>query len=167
MTVTNVRGRNEPVGGNALARLKSNEICAQLGLTAVLHTWSQTLFEHYHVHCIVTGGGLRADGTWAATPAHWLFPVRALSAMFRGKFKAGLVQLDHDGGLAFHGELQALAQRGGFGQLVRTATREKWVVYAKRPFAGPKPVLAYLARYTHRVGISNQRVRVLDAPTRW
>jgi len=143
-----------------------HELGAQLGLTVVLHTWSQTLLDHYHVHGIVTGGGLRADGTWAGTPAHWLFPVRALSAMFRGKFKAGLQQLYANGRLAFHGELQSLAPPGEFAALVRTATREKWIVYAKRPFAGPKPVLAYLARYTHRVGITNQRIRAVDASTK-
>lgn len=140
-----------------------HELDAQLGLTAVLHTWSQTLLDHYHVHCIVTGGGLRANGTWAGTPAHWLFPVRALSAMFRGKFKAGLQQLHRAGRLAFHGELQPLAQPREFEALVRTAAREKWVVYAKRPFAGPKPVLAYLARYTHRVGITNRRICAVNA----
>jgi hypothetical protein len=140
-----------------------HELGAQLGLTVVLHTWSQTLLDHYHVHCIVTGGGLRPDGTWAGTPAHWLFPVQALSAMFRGKFKAGLQQLHQDGGLEFHGDLRSLMQPGAFDTLVRTATREKWVVYAKRPFAGPEPVLAYLARYTHRVGITNQRIREVDA----
>lgn len=139
------------------------ELGAQLGLAVVLHTWSQTLLDHYHVHCIVIGGGLRTDGTWAATPAHWLFPVRALSVIFRGKFKAGLHQLQRDGCLGFHGELRPLAQPGAFEALVRTATREKWIVYAKRPFAGPEPVLAYLARYTHRVGITNHRIRDVDA----
>lgn len=139
------------------------ELGAQLGLTIVLHTWSQTLLDHYHVHGIVTGGGLRADGTWAGTPTHWLFPVRALSAMFRGKFKAGLQQLQHDGRLAFPGELQPLARPAGFEALVRIATREKWIVYAKRPFAGPKLVLAYLARYTHRIGITNGRIRAVAA----
>lgn len=140
-----------------------HELRAQLGVTMVLHTWSQTLLDHYHVHAIVTGGGLRANGTWAATPVHWLFPVRALSAMFRGKFKAGLQQLYRAGRLAFHGELQPLAAPPQFAALVQAAAREKWVVYAKRPFAGPKVVLAYLARYTHRVGITNSRIRKIDA----
>jgi hypothetical protein len=138
------------------------ELDAQLGLTVVLHTWSQTLLEHYHVHGIVTGGGLRADGTWAGTPAHWLFPVRALAAVFRGKFRAGLHQLYRQGRLALHGELQALAAPDAFAVWMRTATRKPWVVYAKRPFAGPQTVLAYLARYTHRVGITNGRIRTVD-----
>jgi hypothetical protein len=143
-----------------------HELGAQLGVTMVLHTWSQTLRDHYHVHAIVTGGGLREDGTWAATPAHWLFPVRALSAMFRGKFKAGLQQLYREGRLAFHGELQPLAAPPQFDAWVHAAGREKWVVYAKRPFAGPQVVLAYLARYTHRVGLTNSRIRKLDPQAR-
>jgi hypothetical protein len=143
-----------------------HELDAQLGLTVVLHTWSQTLLDHYHVHCIVTGGGLRADGTWAGTPAHWLFPVHALSAMFRGKFKAGLQQLHRAGHLEFHGALEPLARPGKFEAWLRTAIPEKWIVYAKRPFAGPERVLAYLARYTHRVGITNQRVRLINAETK-
>ncbi len=143
-----------------------HELGAQLGLSLVLHTWSQTLLDHYHVHAIVTGGGLRADGTWAGTPAHWLFPVRALSAMFRGKFRAGLQQLQADGRLGFHGHLHALADPQRFAAFVRQAGGKKWVVYAKRPFAGPETVLAYLARYTHRVGITNRRIRAVDASAR-
>jgi hypothetical protein len=135
---------------------------AQLGITTVLHTWSQTLEGHYHLHCIVTGGGLREDGSWAGRPPHWLFPVRALSAMFRGKYRAGLQRLYQDGKLEFHGQLQPLAAPAAFGQLIGQATRKKWVVYAKRPFAGPEVVLAYLARYTHRVGITNRRILEVD-----
>ncbi len=138
------------------------ELQAQLGITTVLHTWSQTLEGHYHLHCIVTGGGLRSDGRWAGRPPHWLFPIRALSAMFRGKYRAGLQQLFRDGKLEFHGQLQPLAAPAAFAQLVRQATRKKWGVYAKRPFAGPEVVLAYLARYTHRVGITNHRILALD-----
>jgi hypothetical protein len=142
------------------------QLHAQLGLTLVLHTWGRTLHDHYHVHGIVTGGGLRADGTWAGTPAHWLFPVRALSAMFRGKFRAGLQELFRTGQLGFHGSIQSLARPPAFAALVATVTKTPWVVYAKRPFAGPATVLAYLSRYTHRVGLTNQRLRALDATTR-
>src|SRR3990172_4038323 len=138
------------------------ELQAQLGVTAVLHTWSQTLLDHYHLHCIVTGGGLRQDGTWAARSPQWLFPVRALSAMFRGKFRAGLRQLYRDDRLQFHGQQQTSAPPAAFAALVDQATRPPWVVYAKRPFAGPEVVLAYLARYTHRVGITNHRLLALD-----
>lgn len=139
------------------------ELAAQLGVTAVLHTWSQSLCEHHHIHCIVTGGGLRVDGTWAGTPAHWLFPVHALSAMFRGKFRAGLQHLYQNGHLEFHGQQVPCGEPAAFAALLREATRRPWIVYAKRPFAGPETVLAYLARYTHRVGITNRRILSLDA----
>lgn len=142
------------------------QLHAQLGLTLVLHTWGQTLDDHYHVHGIVTGGGLRADGTWVHRSAHWLFPVRALSAMFRGKFRAGLQALYQTGQLTWHGKLQSLAEPRAFAALLATATATPWSVYAKRPFAGPEKVLAYLSRYTHRVGLTNQRLRALDATAR-
>jgi hypothetical protein len=136
---------------------------AQLGITAVLHTWSQTLLDHYHLHCVVSGGGLSADGRrWVQAPDHYLFSVRALSKVFRGKFCAGLEQLHAEGQLQFHGQLEALAQADRFAQLLRQAARPKWVVYAKRPFAGPSTVLAYLSRYTHRVAISPRRLLSLD-----
>ena len=140
-----------------------NRFQAQLGITAVLHTWSQTLLDHYHLHCIVTGGGLAQDGgRWVRAPGHYLFAVRALSAVFRGKFCAGLEQLYADHKLEFHGQLRPLAQPGPFKKLLRQAARHKWVVYAKRPFAGPQQVLAYLSRYTHRVAISPRRLLALD-----
>jgi len=141
-----------------------NNLQAQIGVTAVLHTWSQTLLDHYHLHCIVTGGGLRLDGLgWKSAPAHWLFPVRALSVVFRAKFRDGLRALFDAGQLEFHGQLQPLSQHYQFDRLLRAVTRPKWVVYAKRPFPGAKAVLAYLSRYTHRVGITNHRIRALDS----
>lgn len=136
---------------------------ARIGVTAVLHTWSQSLLDHYHLHCIVTGGGvaLRAN-RWIHTPAHYLFPVKALSAMFRGKFLHGLKERFDSGKLGFHGDAAPLAHRGRFGQRLRLAASSKWVVYAKRPFAGPRQVLGYLSRYTHRVAISNARLKAVD-----
>jgi hypothetical protein len=135
---------------------------AQLGITAVLHTWSQTLGDHYHLHCIVTGGGLARDQSrWVDTSRHYLFPVRALSRMFRGKYLAGLNEL-YAGKLEFHGQLRALAARAEFAGLLRQAARPEWVVYAKRPFAGPQQVLAYLSRYTHRVALSPRRLLAAD-----
>jgi hypothetical protein len=137
---------------------------AQIGITAVLHTWSQTLLDHYHLHCIVSGGGLALEGwRWVNTPDYYLFPVRALSPMFRGKFLAGLKGLYEAGRLQFHGQLQTLAQAAEFARLLRTAAKENWVVYAKRPFAGPQAVLKYLSGYTHRVAISNRRLLDADA----
>lgn len=139
---------------------------AQIGITAVLHTWSQTLLDHYHVHCIVSGGGLALEGSrWVNTPNYYLFPIKALSRMFRGKFLAGLKELYDAGKLEFHGQLQPLAQAAEFARLLRSAARENWVVYAKRPFAGPQQVLKYLSNYTHRVAISNRRLLRADADT--
>jgi len=150
-----------------LLEFGQNRLRSQVGLTAVLHTWSQTLLDHYHLHCIVTGGGLAGEGTrWTRAPAHYLFAVRALSVVFRGKFCAGLQRLYAGGQLQFHGQLAPWAAAPKFQALLRQATRRRWVVYAKRPFAGPQQVLAYLSRYTHRVAITPQRLLRLDAQTR-
>jgi len=140
-----------------------NNLCATLGITAVLHTWSQTLLDHYHLHCIVSGGGPSLDGTtWKASRSDYLFNVTALSKVFRAKFCQGLQQLYAENQLQFHGQLEPLAASPKFQELLRQATRTSWVVYSKRPFAGPQQVLAYLSRYTHRVGISNRRLLKLD-----
>jgi Putative transposase/Transposase zinc-binding domain len=140
-----------------------NRFGVQVGITAVLHTWSQTLLGHYHLHCIVTGGGLSADATkWVTTPPHYLFAVRALSKVFCGKFCAGLEQLHREGKLQFHGQVAPLAEPRVYQRLLRQAVRKKWVVYAKRPFAGPRQVLGYLSRYTHRVALSPRRLLELD-----
>jgi hypothetical protein len=140
-----------------------NNLGAQLGVTAVLHTWSQTLLDHYHLHCIVTGGGpALAASRWIGSRSDYLFAVRALSKVFRAKFCEGLQGLYAGQRLQFHGQLRPLAAQRQFQQLVREATRKPWVVYSKRPFAGPQQVLAYLSRYTHRVGISNRRLLQLD-----
>lgn len=139
---------------------------AQVGVTAVLHTWSQTLLDHYHVHCIVTGGGMALDGArWVASPAHYLFPIHALSRMFRGKYLAGLKALFDAGQLEFHGQLAGWDKPQKFAALTRQAAAPQWVVYAKRPFAGPQQVLAYLSRYTHRVAISQRRLLAADEQT--
>ena len=136
---------------------------AQLGITAVLHTWSQTLLDHYHLHCIVTGGGVAPDGRrWVASAPHYLFPVRALSRKFRGQYLAGLHALYTTGQLEFHGQLRVLAAPAKFAALLRQAAQPEWVVYAKRPFAGPRQVLAYLSRYTHRVALSPRRLLATD-----
>jgi hypothetical protein len=140
-----------------------NNLGAQVGVTAVLHTWSQTLVDHYHLHCIVTGGGPALDGSrWVRSHPRYLFDVQALGQVFRGKFCAGLQALYAGGALQFHGQLEPLQAAPKFQALVREATRKEWVVYSKRPFAGPEQVLAYLSRYTHRVGISNRRLLELD-----
>jgi hypothetical protein len=140
-----------------------NNLRAQLGVTAVLHTWSQTLIDHYHLHCIVTGGGPALDGNrWIHSRPDYLFHVGSLSQVFRGKFCEGLEALYQDGELQFHGQIEPLGSSPAFGKLLREVRAKGWVVYSKRPFAGPQQVLAYLSRYTHRVGISNRRLIKLD-----
>jgi hypothetical protein len=147
-----------------LLEFGQNRFGAQLGITAVLHTWSQTLLDHYHLHCIVTGGGIAAEGTkWVRSSTRYLFTARALSKVFCGKFCAGLQQLYHEGQLEFHGKLAFLAMSTAYQGLLRRAVSQKWVVYAKRPFAGPGQVLAYLSRYTHRVALSPSRLVDLDS----
>jgi hypothetical protein len=128
---------------------------AQTGVLAVLHTWGQNLQFHPHVHCVVPGGGLSPDGTsWVASPRHFFLPVRVLSRVFRGKFLAGLRA-------AFaRGELRWAADQ--FERALSAAAGTDWVIYAKPPFGGPETVLKYLARYTHRVAISNSRLLDLD-----
>jgi hypothetical protein len=146
-----------------LLQFGARNLGAQLGLSAVLHTWSQTLLDHYHLHGIVTGGGPALDGrSWKRSRADYLFPVRALSPVFRGKFCAGLQSLYDADKLEFHGQLAPLGQARAFARLLRQLRSKGWVVYSKRPFAGPNQVLAYLSRYTHRVGISNRRLLDLD-----
>jgi Putative transposase/Transposase zinc-binding domain len=140
-----------------------NNLQATLGITAVLHTWSQTLLDHYHLHCVVTGGGLSLDGKrWIARSSKWLFPTRALSTVFRAKFRDGLQQLFKEGELTFPKSEPSLSNPVAFARYLHQACRPKWVVYTKRPFAGPEAFLAYLCRYTHRVAISNNRIERLD-----
>jgi hypothetical protein len=140
-----------------------NNLQATLGVTAVLHTWGQNLTDHYHLHCVVTGGGLALDGqSWVAAPYNWLFAVRALSVVFRAKFRDGLQQLFDEGKLQFPSSEPRLAVPAVFARWLRRLCRHKWIVYTKRPFAGPQAVLAYLCRYTHRVAITNSRLEALD-----
>jgi hypothetical protein len=135
----------------------------EVGFLSILHTWGQTLQRHPHIHCVVPGGGLSLDHSrWIRSPPHFFLPVRVLSRVFRGKFVAGLRQAFHSNQLAFHGALQPLANEKAFAAFLRTLFREEWVVYAKAPFGGPEHVLQYLARYTHRVAISNHRLLSVD-----
>jgi hypothetical protein len=135
----------------------------RLGITAILHTWTRELLFHPHLHCIVTGGGLAPGGeTWISCSERFLFPVRMLGALFRGKFLDGLRRLRRDGQLRCTGGSARFADDAAFNQLLDRLYRTSWVVYAKRPFAGPDQVFRYLGRYTHRVGISNQRLQAID-----
>jgi len=132
---------------------------ARVGLTLVLHTWGSAMPHHPHVHGIVPGGGLSMDGErWIHCRPGFFLPVRVLSRLFRRLFLERLNQAYQAGDLKFFGEHQALADRKVFDDWVKPLRKTEWVVYAKRPFAGPEAVLAYLSRYTHRVAIANSRL---------
>lgn len=136
---------------------------ARIGLTAVLHTWGSALTHHPHLHCIVPGGGLSPDGErWVSCRRGFFLPVRVLSRLFRRLFLDRLAEAHAEGRLAFFGDLAHLAGRKAFAAHLSPLRRVEWVVYAKRPFAGPESVLAYLARYTHRVAISASRLVRMD-----
>jgi hypothetical protein len=136
---------------------------ARLGFFVILHTWGQTLAHHPHVHCVVPAGGLADDGrTWKPCRPGFFLPVRVLSRLFRGKFLAGLAEASREGRVELHGRLACYRSAVAFGRYLHEARRTEWVVYAKPPFEGPAHVLAYLARYTHRIAISNHRLVHVD-----
>jgi len=136
---------------------------ARIGATAVLHSWGSAMTHHPHVHMIVPGGGISLDGTrWVHCKPGFLLPVRVLSRLFRRLFRAALGEAHAAGRLAFFGEIEGLRHREAFAAYLAPLMRKNWFVYAKPPFAGPEAVLAYLARYTHRVAISNSRLVALD-----
>src|SRR3954471_16517243 len=120
---------------------------AAIGMTAVLHTWGQNLFHHPHVHCIVPGGGVSAEGRWIACRPGFFLPVRVLSRLYRRLFLEGLRAAFDAGMLGFFGELAGLAKPPAFAAHLRSLHKIEWVVYAKRPFGGPQQVLDYLGRY--------------------
>ena len=138
---------------------------AKPGITAVLHTWGSNLSFHPHIHCIVTGGGLRpAEGLapqqdqWIGSRKHFFVPVKVLSRYFRHRFLKALRRAHENGELRFFGEQKVLEDPGWFDEHLRPLKKIDWVVYAKQPFAGPAAVLTYLSRYTHRIAISNRRL---------
>jgi hypothetical protein len=136
---------------------------ARIGFLAVLHTWGQNLNHHPHLHCVVPGGGIALDQRrWIWCRRQFLFPVKVLSRLFRAKFVAYLKTAFRDGKLGFHGELKSSSERRNFVEWLSPVAGTEWVVYAKPPFGGPRQVLKYLARYTHRVAISNQRLISLE-----
>jgi len=136
---------------------------ARIGLTAVLHTWGSALTHHPHLHCIVPGGGISPDGQrWVACRHGFFLPVRVLSRRFRRRFLDSLHAAHQAGRLQCLGHLAALDEPGAFADWLRPLRNVEWVVYAKRPFAGPEAVLAYLSRYTHRVAIANSRLIACD-----
>jgi len=135
---------------------------AKLGVLAILHTWTQTLEYHPHVHCVVPGGGLTEEGRWVGPRRHYLAPIRVLSRLFRGKVVSGLRRLYESGRLELRGAAASLRSRPAFDAGLDGLQASDWVVYCKPPFGRPATVLGYLARYTHRVAISNERVLSFD-----
>jgi Putative transposase len=132
---------------------------AQIGWFAVLHTWGQALCHHPHLHCVVPGGGISPDGTqWISCRPNFFLPVAVLARLFRRLFLNYLRQTFDAGGLQFSSSLEPLRIRDAFLRQIAPIRKKDWVVYAKRPFAGPEEVLKYVARYTHRVAISNNRL---------
>jgi hypothetical protein len=152
------------VAAEVLLKIASDarHLGARIGATLVLHTWGSALTHHPHVHGIVPGGGVAPDGErWIACRPGFFLPVRVLSRLFRRRFLEALVQAHDQGLLRFFGEHVALADDRAFADWLAPMRQVEWVVYAKRPFAGPEAVLAYLSRYTHRVAISNSRLIAL------
>jgi hypothetical protein len=136
---------------------------AEIGFLTVLHTWGQNLLAHPHIHCVIPTGGLSPDHTaWVHPRYQFFLPVEVLSRVFRGKFTDALTRAFRKGKLVFHGRLRCLSHGKMFRALLRSVFTHDWVVYAKKPFGSPEHVLQYLARYTHRVAISNHRLISLD-----
>ena len=147
-----------------LLEVGETRLAARFGFLAVLHTWGQTLQAHPHLHCVVPGGGIALDGSrWVRCKGRRFFlPVRVLRHVFRGKVLDLLRQAFLKGKLSFHGQLQHLAQERNFRRLLASTKRKPWMVHPKPPFGGPEVALKYLARYTHRVAISDQRLLSSD-----
>ncbi len=134
----------------------------QLGFIAVLHTWSQTLMDHFHLHCVIPGGVLQEDKTWKPARETFLFKTDSLAKEFRNCYSRRLKEAYESGELVFPGKTAPFGTARGFSQLLGQAENKNWIVYAKRPFAGPEQVLEYLGRYTHRIAISNHRIKAIE-----
>jgi len=165
--------RNQKVGYGVLFRAASESLKeltgdpkylgAEVGFIAVLHTWSQTLMDHPHLHCIVTGGGLSPEGKrWTPCKGEFFLPLKVLSRLFRGKFLAYLKEAYEKGKLIFPGKIAHLKDKSAFKALLRKLYKQEWVVYCKAPFGSAEKVMDYLGRYTHRVAISNDRLVILE-----
>jgi hypothetical protein len=140
-------------------RHPKNGLAGQLGIVAILHTWTQTLMDHFHLHCLVPGGVIADNGRkWKSSDGEFLFPVKALSKVFRGKFISYLEDAYRMQQLRFPGNTRALGTRQGFRRLIKQLWSKNWVVYTKPSIERPQWVLDYLGRYTHRIAISNHRI---------
>jgi len=137
----------------------SRHLGAEIGLMAILHTWSQPLIDHPHLHCLVTGGGLSLDGSrWLRSKKGFFIPVKVLSCLFRGKFLDGLKKEYDAGELSFPGQIEELEEASAFKRFLTNLYHQSWVVYCKPPLKHPEKVMDYLGRYTHRVALSNDRL---------
>lgn len=131
----------------------------KIGFTSILHTWDQKLSDHFHLHCVIPAGYLSHDGErWIHSKKKFLFPVKALSKVFQGKFMELMEEAFQHNDLIFPGKITDIGTTTGFRKLKRQLFSKKWVVYSKQPFGGPEQVLEYLGRYVHRVAISNNRI---------
>jgi hypothetical protein len=143
----------------AFGKNPKNGLGGKIGFLAILHTWDQKLMDHFHLHCVVAGGALSFDKSrWIAARENFLFSVKALSIVFRAKFTEYLIKAFSKGDLVFLGKTSLLANENGFLHFIETLKQKEWIVYCKKPFAGPQQVLDYIGRYTHRIAISNQRI---------
>jgi len=132
---------------------------AKTGFTAILHTWGQTLAYHPHIHCVVPSGGINPEqNKWISSRKNFFISVKKLSKLFQGKFLYSLKKLYKENALEFHGEAKKIEKTEDFQKLINQLYKKKWVVYAKKPFVGPKQVFKYLAKYIHRVAISSRRI---------
>lgn len=135
----------------------------QLGFISVLHTWSQTLIDHFHLHCLIPAGALSiTEDKWIPAKNSFLFRVKSLAKEFKRRYLAMIKQAYNKNELIFPGKTACYKSQEGFDSLINSASKPKWIVYAKKPFAGPEQVLEYLGRYTHRVAISNNRIQEVD-----
>jgi len=142
-----------------LVQFGKNNLGGKLGFLCILHTWDQVLMDHFHLHCVVPAGALSFDKSkWIAARMNYLFSVKAISKVFRGKFLDYLKRMFTAGELVFAGKTSALSDQKEFLRLIKTLKQKDWIVYCKEPFAGPEQVLDYIGRYTHRVAISNHRI---------
>jgi hypothetical protein len=141
----------------------SKHLGAEIGFMVILHTWSQTLIDHPHLHCLVSGGGLSLDGKqWIVSKKDFFIPVHVLSSLFRGKFLDGLKKNYEAERLKFPGQIEELKEASAFKKLLTNLYRQEWVVYCKPPLKNPEKVMDYLGRYTHRVALSNDRLVKLE-----
>lgn len=142
-----------------LIEFGKNNLGGQPGFLGILHTWDQKLMDHFHLHCVVAGGALsKEQGRWISARDNFLFSVKALSIVFRAKFMQHLTKAFMKGELIFPGKIAPLADEQEFANFTKNLKQKNWIVYCKKPFAGPQQVLDYIGRYTHRVAISNQRI---------